>query len=304
MVMSIRTFFYGLKEGIVNLFKNRLMTFASVGTISACLLVVSIFYIVSSNVDYMVEAVQNNIGIAVFFDEGVSEEKILEIKATVDARAEVYNSTYISAAEAWTSFKSDYFTGREELLSGFEDENPLANSASLQIFLADISKQGELVNYINSLEGIRHIREDRQITDIIKTVSDMIQYVSIVLILVLLLISIFLISNTVRIGIEVRKKEINIMKYIGATDSFIRGPFIVEGALIGILGAVIPLSLVYYFYDDVINQVLLKFTILKDYLVFIPVLEMFKLLVPISIGVGMLIGIFGSLITVTKHLKV
>ncbi|MDA3845518.1 MAG: permease-like cell division protein FtsX [Vallitaleaceae bacterium] len=223
--MSIRTFFYAFKEGVINLFKNRLMTFASIGTISACLLVVSIFYIVSSNVDYMVEAVQNNIGIAVFFDDGISEENILELKAIIEERPEVYKSTYISAEEAWQTFKGDYFSGREELLSGFENENPLENSASLQIFMADMTRQGELVTYINSLEGIRHIREDRQITDIIKTVSDMIQYISIVLIAVLLLISVFLISNTVRIGIEVRKKEINIMKFIGATDTFIRGPF-------------------------------------------------------------------------------
>lgn len=302
--MGIRTFFHSLKQGIINLFKNRLMTVVSVGTIAACLLMISIFYIVSVNVENMIDSIQNNVGIEVFFEAGMSEEQILEIKGIVELRTEVYETFYTSADEAWQTFKVDYFEGHENLLGGFEEDNPLADSASLRIYLADITKQGELVDFVNSLQGIRYIQEDRMITDIIESISEMIQYVSIVLIAVLVIISVFLISNTIRIGIEIRKKEINIMKYIGATDGFIRGPYLVEGALIGILGSLPPLVAVYYLYDEMVLRVSGQFSILNDYLQFIPVMDVLKLLVPVSAGAGIAIGIFGSLITITKHLKV
>lgn len=304
MAMNIRTFFYSLKEGILSIFKNRLMSVASIGTISACLIVINIFYIVGSNVEAMVDQVQNNIGMSVFFEDGVSEEKILDIKELIEIQPQVHSVEYTSAEQAWATFKTDFFEDREELLAGFAEVNPLEDSASIQIFLSDITRQAEMVGYLEDLEAVRHIREDREITDIIKTINELIRYISIVLIGILLFISLFLISNTVRIGIEVRKKQINIMKFIGATDSFIRGPFLVEGALIGLLGAIIPLALIYYTYNDLTNQVVEQFSLLADYMIFLPVNELLLFLGPLTVGIGMVIGIFGSMITIRKHLRV
>lgn len=302
--MKIKTFGYCLKQGTANLFKNRLMSVASIGTIASCVFIIGIFYIVVANVNNMVKEAQNNIGIAVFFEEETSEQRILEIKDSLELRTEVFSITYTSGDEAWNSFKEDYFDGREELLIGFDDDNPLEDSASLQIFLADISRQAALVDYINGLSDVRMVREERQVTDIIQNISELIQYVSIVLIAILILISVFLISNTVRLAIELRKKEINIMKYIGATDAFIRGPFIIEGATIGVIGAIIPLGIIYYFYGDAITKVIEQFMLLNDYLVFMPIDELLITLVPLSLGIGILIGIFGSMLTIHKHLRV
>ncbi|PKM51324.1 MAG: ABC transporter permease [Firmicutes bacterium HGW-Firmicutes-7] len=304
MAMKIKTFGYCVEQGIINLYKNRLMTLASIGTISACILIIGVFYSIVSNVDFMVSEIQNNIGVAVFFEEGITQERIDELNTIIEQREEVYSITYISADEAWEGFKEEYFEGREQLLTGFEDENPLKDSASFQVFLGDIDKQEVLVTFIDALPGVSHIREDRQVTNVIKSISDLIKYFSIALIAILIIISVFLISNTVRLTIELRKREINIMKYVGATDTFIRGPFIIEGAVIGLVGALIPLGIVYYFYSDIISRIMEKYILLDDYLMFMPVGDIFIRLVPLSILIGAGIGIVGSMLTIHKHLKV
>lgn len=304
MAMKLKTFGYCFEQGIINLIKNRLMSLASIGTISACILMIGIFYSIVSNVEYMVNKAQNNIGVAVFFNEDISEERIKELKTIIEKREEVYSITYITAEEAWEGFKEEYFKGREQLLSGFEEINPLKDSASLQVFLSDLSKQAELVTFIEGLSGVRYIREDREVTNVIKSISDLIKYSSIILIAILIIISVFLISNTVRLAIELRKREINIMKYIGATDGFIRGPFITEGIVIGLIGSIIPLVLIFYFYGDIISNVVHRFIILDSYLSFMPVNEIFIRLIPLSLFIGIGIGVVGSMLTIHKHLKV
>lgn len=304
MGMRINTLGYCMEQGIINIFKNRLMSLASIGTISACILVIGIFYTIVSNVDYMMNSMQKNVGIAVFFNEDTTEQQMLDLKTQIEGRDEVYSVKYISADEAWENFKESYFKNKENLLDGFNEDNPLKDSASLQVFLSDISKQGDLVNYIQDLPGVRYIREDRQVTDIFQNVSNLIKYVSIALVAVLIIISVFLISNTVRLAIELRKIEIKIMKFVGATDAFIRGPFIIEGAIIGFLGSLTPLVLIYAFYYDVISGVGSKFSLLDGYLVFMPISQIYSRLIPLSFVIAIGIGVVGSMMTIHKHLKV
>lgn len=304
MVMKIKTFGYCVEQGVINLYKNRLMSLASIGTISACILIIGIFYSIISNIDYMVNKFQDNIGVAVFFEENITQEQIDEMQTALEQRPDVLSVTFISAEEAWESFKTDYFKGREQLLAGFEEENPLKDSASFQVFLADISKQAELVTYIEGLTGVSHIREDREVTNFIKSFSDLIKYASIILVAILIMISVFLISNTVRLTIELRKREINIMKYVGATDGFIRGPFVIEGAIIGLVGAFVPLGIIFYSYTDIISRIMQKFILLDDYLMFMPVNTIFIRLVPLSLFIGAGIGVVGSMLTIHKHLRV
>ena len=304
MVMKLSTLTYLIKQGFVNLYKNRLMSLASIGTIAACIMVIGIFFSVVSNIEHMIHEIQHNIGVVLFFEESTSEQRILEIKDTLEQRDEVFKVTYISAEKAWEEFKKDYFRGREELLAGYEDKNPLEDSASLQIYLKDITKQEQLVSSIEQLEDIRYVREEREITYVFEGINDFVKYLSVVLIMILIVVSVFLISNTVRLGIELRKREINIMKYIGATDTFIRGPFIVEGAGIGLIGALIPLGIIANFYDEAIQKIINEFTILNNYLQFLTVNEILVSLVPLSIVIGIGIGVVGSMLTIHKHLKV
>ena len=136
-------------------------------------------------------------------------------------------------------------------------------------------------------------------------VNRLISIVSVVIIAILLVVSVFLISNTVAMGISVRKEEIGIMKLIGATNAFVRLPFILEGILIGLVGAVIPLTLLYFLYNQAVQYILARFSILNEFMNgLIPVNNIFRVLLPAGIILGMGIGFVGSMVTIRKHLKV
>ncbi len=302
--MKPSTILYLLGHGLLNLFRNRLMTVASITTISASIFVIATFYTVAANIEFMMDRLQNNIGIAVFFDEGTTEVEILTIKEEIEARSEVFDVSYISPEKAWEQFVQDNFSGHEDLLAGFEGDNPLKESASLQIRMADIDMQSVLVPYIEKIPGVRHVRQTEEVTQILQSFNSFIRYGSFVLVVMLLIISVFLISNTIRLAIALRKNEINIMKYIGARDSFIKGPFFVEGGVIGLIGTVLPLVLIYYNYDRIIVKLQQDYALISNFLVFMDINEIFSTLVPLTMVIGLGIGIVGSLITVSRHLKV
>ena len=297
--------FYAIRQGFKNIGRNRLFSLASVGTITACLFIFGIFYCIVVNFQYMVHAAKSNVGVTVFFDETVTEDKMLEVQRLIDAREEVSSTTYISADEAWENFKQDYFPdGDEGILAGLDQDNPLVDCASVQVYLADTSRQAELISYIEGLEGVSEVNASDIIADSFTNFSRLIGYVSLGIILILVFVAIFLISNTVMIGITVRKEEIAIMKYIGATDLFVRGPFIVEGMTIGLIGSVIPVAILRVLYPMVVDFVLEHFSILNRILTFTNVNDVFNILIPISLAIGLGIGFIGSYMTLRKHVRV
>ena len=297
--------FYAIRQGFKNIGRNRLFSLASVGTITACLFIFGIFYCIVVNFQYMVHAAESNVGVTVFFDETVTEDKMLEVQRLIDAREEVSSTTYISADEAWENFKQDYFPdGDEGILAGLDQDNPLVDCASVQVYLADTSRQSELISYIEGLEGVSEVNASDIIADSFTNFSRLIGYVSLGIILILVFVAIFLISNTVMIGITVRKEEIAIMKYIGATDLFVRGPFIVEGMTIGLIGSVIPVAILRVLYPMVVDFVLEHFSILNRILTFMNVNDVFNILIPISLAIGLGIGFIGSYMTLRKHVRV
>ncbi|MBR4667952.1 MAG: permease-like cell division protein FtsX [Butyrivibrio sp.] len=298
--MRINSFFYTIGQGFKNLGRNKWYTLASIATISACLFLFGIFYSIITNFQHVVKTAEEGVSVTVFFNEGTTEEQILAVKSDLERRAEVREIVYVSAEEAWQGFKDEYLG---EYADGFT-ENPLADSANLQIYLSDVSLQGALVTYAESISVVREVNRSEVTANTLSGVNKLIAYVSFGIILILLLVSIFLISNTVTIGIQVRKDEINIMKYIGATDFFVRAPFVVEGILIGIIGSIIPLVIVYFVYTKAISYVVSKFTMLSTLLNFLPVETVYNKLIPISLAIGIGIGFFGSFATVRKHLHV
>ncbi len=298
--MRFSTFLYTLKQGITNIFRNKWYSLASIATISACLFMFGVFYSIVANFQYIVKEAQNGVAVTVFFDEGISEERIQEIENGIEARAEVDHVNYVSAEEAWNSFKDEYLG---EYADGFT-ENPLADSANLEIYLSDVSMQSTLVSYLESIEGIRTINKSEVTANTLTGINKLVSYVAVGIIIILLGVSVFLIGNTVTIGISVRKEEINIMKYIGATDFFVRCPFVVEGIMIGLLGSALPLVIVYFIYNNVIGYVLNRFTMLTSILNFLSVEQIFTTLIPVSICIGVGIGFIGSFTTVRKHIRV
>lgn len=297
---KINTFFYTLRQGFRNIFRNKWFSLASIATIGACLFLFGIFYAIVVNFQHIVKTAEEGVSVTVFFEEGTSDERIAEIGDMISKRVEVSKVVFVSADEAWESFKKDYLG---EYADGFT-ENPLEDSANYQIYLSDVSMQSALVTYLESMGDIRRINKSEVTATTLTGVNALISYVSVGIIGILLAVSVFLISNTVTIGISVRKEEINIMKYIGATDFFVRSPFVIEGVIIGLVGALIPLGIIYFVYNNVIVYVAERFSMLSQLLNFLPVETIFNVLAPVSIIVGVGIGFLGSITTVRKHLRV
>ncbi len=300
--MRISSFFYTIKQGIKNIFRNALFSLASIATISSCLLLFGIFFAVIMNFQNIVKTAEEGVAVTVFFTDEVcaDDTRMKEIGDIIASRAEVSRIVFVSADQAWEDFKEDYLG---EYSEGFT-ENPLAGSANYQIYLKDIAGQDSLVAYLKSVPGVREVNYSQVTADALSGANNMISYVSIGIIGILLAVSIFLISNTVMMGISIRKEEIGIMKYVGATDFFVRAPFVVESLLIGLIGAAIPIGIINFVYDKALGIVQGKFTVLNDILKFLPIETINHTLIPLSLAIGAGIGFLGSIVTVRKHLKV
>lgn len=301
--MRISTLFYSIQQGFKNIIRNSMFSIASMATMAACIFMFGVFYILVYNVNAMVKSAEESVAITVFFEEGTSESRIYDIGEDIKKRTEVRDVNFVSAEEAWDSFKDIYFEGNEDYAMGFT-ENPLANSANYEIYLNDISMQSSLVAYLEKVDGIRDVKESQSVADTLTEFNKILSIVSAGIILILLCVAIFLINNTITVGIAVRKEEIAIMKLIGATDFLVRAPFIVEGIVIGLIGASVPLALLFVLYDKVVAYVATQFTFIGELLQFVSPVVLFQGLVPISLSLGVGIGFLGSIWTIRKHLKV
>ena len=295
--MRISSAGYSVKQGFKNIRRNLLFSLASIGTIIACLFIFGLFYAVVVNFRAAIQKIEGSISISVFFDEGLSESAMELIGEQIKTRSEVNTCDFISADDAWKEFSDQTYDDPEQARAAFGSDNPLVNSASYKITLKDVSKQADFVQFLNNIEGVRKVTSSEYTADSISAINAFVGYASLGIILILFLVSIFLINNTITIGITVRREEIKIMKLIGATNAFVRSPFIVEGIIIGLIGSIIPIVLLYYLYGIVINYIAGRFSILSSLFSFQPANELFSVLAPVTIAIGLSIGFFGSMIT-------
>ena len=280
-----------------------MFSLASIITMAACIFLVGVFYSLVTNVDNIAHKVEQEVPVTVFFDEGTTQEQMEEVGNLIQARPEVERIEFESAEQAWENFKDQYFQG-SDAANGFRDDNPLVNSANYHVYLNQIEKQTELVSYIQGLEHVREVNQSEKEANTLGNFNKLVSYASMIIIAILLIISIFLISNTVSVGIAVRKEEIGIMKYIGATDGFVRAPFLLEGMVLGLIGAAIPLTVLYFLYNTTVEYILTRFNVLTGVVDFIPVWKVYQTLLPMGLALGIGIGLIGSFLTSRKHLRV
>ncbi|MGN0367314.1 MAG: permease-like cell division protein FtsX [Wujia sp.] len=302
--MRISSLLYSIRQGLKNIRRNLLFSLASIGTIVSCLFLFGIFYCVIVNFKTAMTDLENTVTISVFFDEGITDENVAMIGEQIRLRSEVNTLDFISPEEAWEKFAKKNYDDYEAALEAFQGDNPLKDSASYKITLKDLSNQAEFVHYLKGLGGVRKVLSSEVTADGVAALNSVVSYASIGIVVILLLVSVFLISNTIMIGITVRKEEIAIMKLIGATNFFVRAPFIVEGVTIGLVGSLIPLILVYYMYDTVVQYIIGRFAVVQNLFAFVPVKEIFVVLIPVSAAIGIGLGLIGSILTTRKHLKV
>ena len=280
---------------------------ASIATMTACIFLFGLFFSLLINFRYIVKNAEEGVAVTVLFDDGVDQATINSIGEQIKAYKGVTKVEYVSAEEAWDEWSKQYFGDTElesEMAEGFKNDNPLANSSSYSVYVDKIEHQDALVKYIEGLDGVREVNQLKGATQTLSSFNTLLTYISVAIILILLCVAVFLISNTVAIGISIRKEEIGIMKLIGATNFFVRAPFLIEGMIIGLIGAIIPLVLLFVMYKKVIEYVLTKFSMLSSAVQFMSVTQVFEVLTPVALILGMGIGLFGSVITIRKHLRV
>ena len=262
-------------------------------------------YFMLVNVQFNLLELENDVGATVFFREGITEQELVDLKHKIVELDGVRRIEYISADEAWTKFKESHFSNEDsDMLKSFGDDNPLANSASFEVYFHSAEDQLDAVEAIRAMEadGVRYVNNAEDLVRSLTSLNRGFSIAAIVLIVLLLAIALFLISTTVSIGVSIRAREIQIQSLIGATDLFIRGPFLVEGSLIGLLGAAIPLSVLYGLYYKMVQLVSTKLGILGA-VNFVDVNEVFAVLAPLSACIGIGIGFFGSYLTLNKELR-
>lgn len=280
---------------------------ASIATMTACIFLFGLFFSLLINFRYIVKNAEEGVAVTVLFDDGVDQATINSIGEQIKAYKGVTKVEYVSAEEAWDEWSKQYFGDTElesEMAEGFKNDNPLANSSSYSVYVDKIEHQDALVKYIEGLDGVREVNQLKGATQTLSSFNTLLTYISVAIILILLCVAVFLISNTVAIGISIRKEEIGIMKLIGATNFFVRAPFLIEGMIIGLIGAIIPLVLLFVMYKKVIEYVLTKFSMLSSVVQFMSVTQVFEVLTPVALILGMGIGLFGSVLTIRKHLRV
>jgi len=302
--MRISTFWYCLKQGVINICRNILFSLASIATVSACIFLFCLFFSIMVNVQYVVKNTETTVGITVFFNEGLDKNKITQIGNEIKQRKEVKEVKFTSAEDAWAEAKKEYFGDMQDLAEGFEEDNPLANSSSYTIFLNDLTQQDELVSWLNGIEGVRKVNYSKTAAEGMNSLNKVIGILSMLIIGVLLAVAIFLISNTISVAAAFRKNENQIMKLIGATNYMIRAPFVVEGVIIGLVGASLPLIAIYFLYRSAVGYVVTKFSILSGLFQFLPVDAIFPYMAATAMSLGLGIGFFVSFFTIRKHLKV
>lgn len=300
--MRISTIKYTVQQGLRNIAKNKMFSIASVATMVACIFLFGVFYALIANVQGIMRNIEESMPVMVYFEEETTKKEKDKIEKKLAKQDGVIEVKYVSGEEAWESYKQEYFGEDADALTGFE-ENPLVNSDRFEVYMSSVDNQNGIIEYAGKLDGVRKVRSSAEAAEVVKNVSVLLATLSGVITAVLLVVAIFLISNTVSMGITIRREEIAIMKYIGAKDSFVRAPFVFEGILIGLVGAAIPLLLLYFVYQAAVNSITENYGALLSFIEFLPVSQVYATLLPVGLALGVGIGLIGSTFTIRKHLK-
>ena len=298
--MKFRTIKHYIREAFKSIARNRLMSIASIFTVASCIFIVSVFFILGSHVSFFVQQLGDSLGLVVFIEDDITESQLHSLEIDITGIPNVVSVHYISAQEALEDLSQRM--DNPPFLQGLGDRNPLR--ASFVIELTDIAYQEQVVHALNNLSsfGVGGILRDADLGRILATLSDVVQVVSIILIGILGVVAIVIITNTINITVNARRTEITIMKYVGATDWFIRWPFIIEGVIIGMIGGLIPAMITWAGHDRVIGAL----AGIQDlaFIQFLPRYLIFAQLIPFSLVLGTVIGLVGSGVSVRRHLKV
>ena len=301
--MKMRSFKFYLGEAFDSLIKNKLMAFASTITVASCIFILSISFCIAKNINYALVQLNDAIGLSVIVSDDLPAEKVNVLYEKIVDIPYVNEVKFVSSEDALKEL-SLTLEDSAQILNGFKDDNPLPRS--FDITLKDNKFYSDVIKSLEKLksDGIANIKHAQEETNILLSLSKIIRVISAVVVLALALISVIIIINTIKLAVNSRKDEISIMKYIGATNWFIRWPFIIEGMIIGFVGAIIPIAISWPSYDKLVMIICDKIPVIKKLFDFEPGIVIFSELIPLALGLGVMIGIIGSFSSVRKYLNV
>lgn len=290
---------YSFSEAKKNVLRNGLMSVASLFTIASCLVILGVFAIISMNVNSFTDKIEDQCEVQLYINAGTPAERVAQIGEEIAGIENVKEASLFTKEEMLAYAKNDMFGEDAELLSGFDDDNPFSDS--YKIILNSIENTGETVSALEKIADVEKVVNKQDIVNMVMNLSSMIKRFSMAVMLVLLIIAIVIISNTVRLTVFNRRKEINIMKYIGATDRFIKGPFLLEGVIIGFFGALLAFLAVFWGYFALIKYVKgLSIGALE----LVGIWSVSPVIAVLFIFFGCIIGVVGSSISMRKYLNV
>ena len=250
--MKWSSFQYLTKQGLHNLRANRLMSLASIGVLTACLLLTGIAGLFSANVNSLVEYLGDQNETVVYLDQGLSDEELASVDQTLRSMPGLAAVTYVSQEEVLETYKG-YMSEYADLFNDFEEDNPF--HANYRVVLENLNQLDEMIAQLEQIDGVYSVSAPTQLSSVFLTIQRAVTYAGWALVAVLALVSVVVISNTIRLTVFARRKEINIMKYVGATNGFIRWPFFVEGTSVGLISGLLAAGLVIGAYARGVNRV-------------------------------------------------
>ncbi|MBE5812232.1 MAG: ABC transporter permease [Clostridiales bacterium] len=287
--------FYLIKQGFENILKNKLMFFASVLIVATTMITLSIFVIIGENVQHLVDNMQGSQGVIAYLEKDLQDEQISVIKAKLKSIAGITDIEYESKEQALENARKEYFDeSNMDLTVGWEENNIF--TASFTVSLNDLEEADKVTQKIKQIDGIRKVVFDNEIFNTITEISNLVRIIVMGIFILLVGVSFLVISNTIKLVLHSRRKEINIMKYIGATNGFVETPFIIEGIIVGIVGALISWIISISLYQSVVN----KFAT-SGIFEFMPL--NFEIL-RINLVIGILVSIVACIISIRRYLKV
>ena len=300
--MKFRTLSYYLSEAFKSLFRNRLMTLASILTVASCIFILTFSFSVAANIDHFMDNLEESLNLVAFIDNDIDDTQALQLLSEIENINNIAQVEFVSHEEAFSRAMDMFAEGRELALGLPVTTFP----RSFEITMVDVGAYSEVVDalyrIIDEGRGLEWIRYNLPIINTISAINTGIRIVSMLMIIILIVLANVIIVNTIRLTVNARRTEITIMKYIGATDWFIKWPFIIEGMLIGLIGALLPVLIVWIGYNGAI-EALAGFIGVMD-VEFRPATSIFVIVLPLAIAIGVGIGVYGSVMSMRKHLNV
>ncbi len=287
-----------IRDSFKSIGRNFSLSFASIMCTTITLILVSVAIICAANIENATKLIEDELSIVIYLDSGLSEEKINNIKMDINSQSNVSECIFKSKDE-WKLEMKDFSTTYGTILD-YLDNNPLLDSFQVKVYdIEDIHKTAE---YIKSIEGVKEVKYGEGMVETVVSTFDVVEKIVIVVVVALILVTAFLISNTIKLTIINRRNEIEIMRLVGASNTFIKLPFVIEGFIIGIIGSIIPICITIYGYVILFTK--MGGELFTNLIILIKPYNFVFYVSLILVIIGALVGMFGSLKAVRKHLKI